>query len=105
MFAVKFDNQLVYSQPTVTSQETVTIQFDNTPAEHTLELILFSSTQNQCSIAVGNFKLNQFDLLDHKVYRYFVADGDFQGILQGTRKVLLVISTPVIGWLQQTKTY
>jgi hypothetical protein len=105
MFAVKFNNQIVYSQSTVTSQETVTMQFDNTPSEHTLELILFSSAENECSIAVGNFKLNQFDLLDHEVYFYFVADGGFRGILQGTKKVSLTISTPVTGWLQRKKTY
>jgi hypothetical protein len=102
MFAVKFNNQIVYSQSTVTAQETVTMQFDDTPADHTLELILFAA--EDCSIAIGNFKLNQYDLLDYEVF-YLMSDGIFQGILQGTKKVSLTISTPIVSWLQRTETY
>ena len=89
----------------MTAQETVTMQFDDAPADHTLELILFSSVAQECSIAVGNFKLNQLDLRDREVYFYFAGDGGFRGILQGTKKVSLTISTPIIQWLQRTKTY
>jgi hypothetical protein len=105
MFAVKFNNQVVFSRTAITQQETVTVTFDNSPGQHTLDLILFSAVGSECAIAVGNFKINHFDCFDHLLYAFFLSEKKFNGIIDGTSKVSLNIDTPLIGWLQKTAVY
>lgn len=105
IFAVKFNNEIRCQKKTVTAQETVTITFDDAPAEHTLELILFSSQNSECSLTVGHFKINRYDCLDSKIYQLFCADSSFKGVMTGNQKISLLFSTPLLSWLQKNKAY
>jgi hypothetical protein len=105
MFSVKFDNQLVLTKKIINCQETIQINFDDSPGQHLLELLLIDTPNSRAKIAVGNFKINHHELVDSRLKTLFHGPAKFDGFLQGLVKFELPISTPILAWKQKNQIY
>ena len=104
-FVIKFDNNIITTKKIITSQETISIEFSNIPGNHVLEMGLLTVADSKAGIAIGNFKINQFECVDRWLFDEFKSSTNFDGVLLGTTKITLDITTPILQWLNKVKVY
>lgn len=105
MFTVRFNKDIVISKTVISGQETITIEFDNAPGQHLLELLLIDLQNNGSEIVIGNFKINHHECIDSRVNRLFKGPAEFDGSLKGLVKFELLIDTPILAWQQKKRIY